>query len=175
MSVHEVDCLLESMDSVVDLLGQLEDSQWRVPSLCPAWQVRHVVAHLDGIEKALTGWRLSGDTPAPFDIVGNVFDEANDWPPDRLLGRFRTVLTSGATNCSPWMRPYSTRCRRPRWASARRRGQFRGRSTSWTIEEAHWAVAHQLSDATVRGPVVLTVSFAMTCSTALTRARCVRA
>ena len=93
MSVHEVDCLLESMDSVVDLLGQLDDGEWRVPSLCPAWQVRHVVAHLDGIEEALTGWQPSGDTPAPFEIVGNVFDEVNDWPPYRLLDRFRTVLT----------------------------------------------------------------------------------
>ena len=92
MSVHEVDCLLESMDSVVDLLGQLDDSEWRVSSLCPEWQVRHVVAHLDGIEEALTRWRPSGDTPAPFEIVGNVFDEVDHWPPDRLLGRFRTAL-----------------------------------------------------------------------------------
>lgn len=92
MSVHEVDCLLESMDSVVDLLDQLDDTEWRVQSLCPAWQVRQVVAHLDGIEEALTGWRPSGDTPAPFEIVGNVFDEVDDWSPDRLLDRFRTVL-----------------------------------------------------------------------------------
>ena len=92
MTVHEVDCLLESMDSVVDLLGQLNADEWRVPSLCPAWQVRHVVAHLDGIEEALAGWRPSGDTPAPFEIVGAVFDEMDDWPSDRLLGRLGTVV-----------------------------------------------------------------------------------
>ncbi len=92
MTVHEVDCLLESMDSVVNLLGQLNDSEWRVPSLCPAWQVRHVVAHLDGIEEALSGWRPSGDSPAPFQIVGTVFDEMDDWSSDRLLGRLGAVL-----------------------------------------------------------------------------------
>jgi uncharacterized protein (TIGR03083 family) len=92
MTVHEVDCLLESMDSVLDLLGQLEESEWQVPSLCPAWQVRQVVSHLDGIEEALTRWRPSGNTPAPFEIVGRVFDEVGDWPPDRLLARFRAVL-----------------------------------------------------------------------------------
>ncbi len=92
MTVHEVDCLLESMDSVVDLLGQLNQSEWRVPSLCPAWQVRHVVAHLDGIEEALSRWRPSEDTPAPFEIVGRVFDEVDDWPSDRLLSRLDTVL-----------------------------------------------------------------------------------
>ena len=59
---------------------------------CPAWQVRQVVSHLDGIEEALAQWRPSGDTPAPFEIVGEVFDEVHDWPPDRLFTRFRAVL-----------------------------------------------------------------------------------
>jgi hypothetical protein len=54
--------------------------------------VRQVVAHLDGIEEALSGWRPSGDTPAPFEIVGRVFDEVDDWPPRRLVDRFRSVL-----------------------------------------------------------------------------------
>jgi uncharacterized protein (TIGR03083 family) len=92
MTVHEVECLLESMDSVSDLLGQLDDREWRAPSLCPAWQVRQVVAHLDGVEEALTGWRPSGDTPAPFEILGRVSNEVDDWPRHRLLDRFRTVL-----------------------------------------------------------------------------------
>jgi len=100
MTVHEVECLLESIDSVSDLLGQLDDSEWRVPSLCPAWPVRQVVAHLDGIEEALSGWRPSGDTPAPFEIVGQVFDEVNDWPPDRLLDRFRSVFTGRCSELS---------------------------------------------------------------------------
>lgn len=92
MTVHEVECLFESMDSVLELLGELQEGEWQVPSLCPAWQVRQVVAHLDGVEEALTGWRPSGDTPAPFEIVGKVFDEVNDWAPGRLLGRFGAVL-----------------------------------------------------------------------------------
>jgi uncharacterized protein (TIGR03083 family) len=92
MAVHEVECLLESMSSVSDLLGQLDDGEWRIPSLCPAWQVRHVVAHLDGIEEALSGWHPSGDTQAPFEIAARVFDEVGEWPADRLLDRFRTVL-----------------------------------------------------------------------------------
>jgi uncharacterized protein (TIGR03083 family) len=92
MSVHEVDCLLESMDSVVELLVELDDPDWQVRSLCPAWRVREVVAHLDGIEEALRGWRPAGDAPAPFEVVGKIFDEVDDWSPHRLLSRFRTVL-----------------------------------------------------------------------------------
>ncbi len=49
MSVHEVDCLLESMDSVLALLGELDEADWQMQSLCPAWRVRQVVAHLDGV------------------------------------------------------------------------------------------------------------------------------
>jgi uncharacterized protein (TIGR03083 family) len=94
MSVHEVDCLLESMNSVLTLLGELDETDWQVQSLCPAWPVRQVVAHLDGIEEALNGWLPAGDTPAPFEIVGKVFDEVDDWSPHQLLTRFRTVLAS---------------------------------------------------------------------------------
>src|SRR5271168_4361454 len=92
MSVHEVDCLLESMNSVTQLLDELDDPELQTQSLCPAWRVRQVVAHLDGIEEALSGWRPAGHAPAPFEIVGKVFDEVDDWSPERLLGRFRTVL-----------------------------------------------------------------------------------
>ena len=114
MSVHEVDCLLESMDSVVDLLGQLDDADWRVPSLCPAWQVRHVVAHLDGIEEALTGWRPAGDAPAPFEIVGNglrrsrrlVTGPAPRPLPHRAGRAAERVARRGRRRCS-------TRCRGP--------------------------------------------------------------
>ena len=81
MSVHEVDCLLESMNSVHELLDDLDDSDWQAQSLCPDWRVRQVVAHLDGIEEALSGWRPAGDAPAPFEIVGQVFDEVDDWSP----------------------------------------------------------------------------------------------
>lgn len=92
MTVPEVECLLESMDSVLDLLSQLDESEWQAQSLCPAWRIRQVVAHLDGIEEALAGWRPSGDTAAPFEIVGNVFDEVGGWPPERLLGRITMVV-----------------------------------------------------------------------------------
>ena len=63
-------------------------------SLCPAWNVHQVVAHLDGIEEALLDWRPAGDAAAPFEIVGQVFDEVDTWPPDRLLDRLRTVLAN---------------------------------------------------------------------------------
>ena len=97
MSVHEVDCLFESMDSVLALLGELDETDWQVQSLCPAWNVRDVVAHLDGIEEALRGWRPAGEAPAPFEMVGKVFDEVEDWSPDRLLSRFRAVLADRQT------------------------------------------------------------------------------
>jgi len=111
MSVHEVDCLLESMNSVLELLGDLDDSDWQARSLCPAWRVRQVVAHLDGIEEALSDSRPAGADPAPFEIVGKVFDEVDDWPPDRLLGRFRAVVAAAGASCSPQTRACSTKCR----------------------------------------------------------------
>ena len=37
-------------------------------------------------------WRPAGDAPAAFEIVGKASSEVDDWPPDRLLGRLRTVL-----------------------------------------------------------------------------------
>jgi uncharacterized protein (TIGR03083 family) len=92
MSAREVDCLLVSMNSVLELLDELGDSEWQVQSLCPAWRVRQVVAHLDGIEEALCGWRPAGDAPAPFEIAGKVFDEVDGWSPHELLSRLRTVL-----------------------------------------------------------------------------------
>jgi uncharacterized protein (TIGR03083 family) len=92
MSVHEVDCLLQSMNSVLELLDELDDPEWQVQSLCPAWRVRQVIAHLDGIEEALSGWRPAGDAPAPFEIVGEVLAEIDEWPAPQLLDRFRTVL-----------------------------------------------------------------------------------
>ncbi len=92
MSVHEVSCLLENMDSVLGLLDDLDDADWQSPSLCPGWRVRQVVAHLDGIEEALSGWRPAGGAAAPFERTGQIFDEVDDWPPDRLLDRFRAVL-----------------------------------------------------------------------------------
>lgn len=94
MSVHEVDCLLESMNSVLELLDELDDPDWQLQSLCPAWEVRQVVAHLDGIEEALSGWRPAGDAPAPFEIVGKVFDEVDDWSPPQLRSRLRAVLAN---------------------------------------------------------------------------------
>ena len=64
----------------------------RSQSLCPAWQVHQVVAHLDGIEEALAGWQPSGDTPAPFEIVGSVFDEVETGRQTGCLTGFAAVL-----------------------------------------------------------------------------------
>ena len=94
MSVHEVDCLLESMNSVLELLDELDDPDWQPQSLCPAWQVRQVVAHLDGIEEALSGWRPAGDAPAPFEIVARSSTKSTTGHRHQLLGRLRTVLAS---------------------------------------------------------------------------------
>ena len=111
MTVHEVDCLLESMDSVVDLLGQLNESEWRVPSLCPAWQVRHVVAHLDGIEEALSRWR---PPRTPRRRSRSSEGCSTRWTTGRRTGCSAGLIPcspGGAPNCWPRRTACSTRCR----------------------------------------------------------------
>jgi hypothetical protein len=39
----------------------------------------------------------AGHAPAPFEIVGKVFDEVDDWSPQQLLSRFPGVLSNRRT------------------------------------------------------------------------------
>ncbi len=39
-------CLQVELDEVARLLESAEDAEWRAPTACPPWEVRHLVAHM---------------------------------------------------------------------------------------------------------------------------------
>jgi len=53
-----------------ELCGRLGDEEMATPSLCPAWDVRGVIAHTMGVEAVLTGWAPSAEVPPPFEKMG---------------------------------------------------------------------------------------------------------
>lgn len=81
---------------LVDQLESLTDSQWRAPSLCDGWQVRHVVGRLVSVITVPT-WRF---------IVGSVgmsgfhrkvdrfAREFGEFDQSDLLARYRDLVAS---------------------------------------------------------------------------------
>ena len=53
-----------------DLCARLGDDEMATRSLCPAWDVRAVIAHAMGVEVVLTGWTPSAEVPPPFEKMG---------------------------------------------------------------------------------------------------------
>ncbi len=54
-------------NSVVDFLSNITDQQWETQSLCPAWNIKGVAAHMVAVEQVLSNWVPTGlDTPPPF-------------------------------------------------------------------------------------------------------------
>ncbi len=92
MSVHEVDCLLESMDSVLALLGDSTSPSGGCNPFVRRGRFTRSSPTSTASKKRSSVGDPPATLPAPFEIVGKVFEEVDDWPPDRLLGRLRTVL-----------------------------------------------------------------------------------
>ena len=81
---------------LVDQLESLTDSQWRAPSLCDGWEVRHVVGHLVSVMTVPT-WRF---------IVGSIgmsgfhrkvdrfAREFGEFDKSDLLARYRGLVVS---------------------------------------------------------------------------------
>ncbi len=97
MTTHAVTTLLECFDTLTELCGELDDAQWATPSLCPGWTVQDVVAHLAGIEHALSGWAPSAEHPPPFDTIGPYMQAARGWSGAQLLEDLRAVLAARRT------------------------------------------------------------------------------
>ena len=78
-----------------ELLAGLTDEQWDVPSLCPAWTVRGVVAHLGGIEHMLAGRAPDSFTESiPFALAGEWMAEVAGLGNAELLARYREVIAT---------------------------------------------------------------------------------
>ena len=94
-----VDALDHTWGSVVGLCEPLGAREWSLPTPCPGWSVKDIVAHLAGIERTLQGRPQPAhdlpDYPWLRNDVGRFMEVAIDvrrpWPPDRVLAEFREV------------------------------------------------------------------------------------
>ncbi|MEM8620537.1 MAG: maleylpyruvate isomerase family mycothiol-dependent enzyme [Actinomycetota bacterium] len=65
-----------------------------VASLCPAWDVRDVVAHTIGVESVLDGWEPSTESPPPFDKMGDFAAVLAGIEPDGVARHVGAVTSS---------------------------------------------------------------------------------
>ncbi|HET9092385.1 MAG TPA: maleylpyruvate isomerase family mycothiol-dependent enzyme [Acidimicrobiales bacterium] len=83
-----VDALVQAWSSLGELLGELSDDEWHLPTGCPGWDVADQVAHVIAIER----WSL-GDPPPdhvlPSDLphVKGDLAQAMELPVDFRRGR----------------------------------------------------------------------------------------
>lgn len=78
--------------SIDELLAELSDHDWGVPSLCPEWDVRGVVIHLAAVEEMLAGRAPDSMAEAvPFDAVGTSMQEMAELSGPAIADRFRSV------------------------------------------------------------------------------------
>ena len=93
MTKLAVENLRRCFASVDELVGGLSPDQWAVPSLCPAWTVRGVVAHLGAIEHMLLGAEPGSMSESlPFGAVGEWMAEVEPLDDDAFLARYRAVV-----------------------------------------------------------------------------------
>ncbi|MBW9204341.1 maleylpyruvate isomerase family mycothiol-dependent enzyme [Mumia sp. zg.B17] len=69
-----VDAWAESADRTLALLDAVVDDAWELPTGCPGWRVRDVVAHLAALESELAGTGRGG--PAQGRVDGGEFTSA---------------------------------------------------------------------------------------------------
>ena len=88
------DALEMCMASFDDLIGGLDADGWSTQSLCPAWTVRGVAAHLGAIEAMLLGAEPGSMVDSlPFERAGEWMAEVADLSDGEFLERYRAVLT----------------------------------------------------------------------------------
>lgn len=83
------DNLLAVFTSFANVVDALSGEQWRAQSLCPAWEVQGVVAHVTTIETALLGWRPGDDNP--FGAMAAIGVEVLALSPQQLADRYQSV------------------------------------------------------------------------------------
>ncbi len=93
----EIDRQLEMYDntwaSYNQLFDSLSDDDWKVQSLCPAWDVRGAVTHVFGVEHMLDGWfPESGETPLPFELVAGYAELTASMTNEELVTDCRRLM-----------------------------------------------------------------------------------
>ena len=97
----------EVWTSLGDLLGQLGDEQWSLPSPLPGWSVQDNVAHIVGTEAMLLG-QPGPDVDIERDVNRHVRNDIGafneQWveslravPPNEVLARFRELTGARLT------------------------------------------------------------------------------
>lgn len=96
-----VDNLAEEWATLDQLLGELAEAEWRLPSVLPGWSVQDMVAHMIGTESWLGGQAPPEPPHDPMELphVRNEVAVRNEsWvlafrpqPPAQVLERFRSV------------------------------------------------------------------------------------
>ena len=86
---------IANLDTVYDSFGAVLDdltpTQWTAQSLCPAWTMHGVAAHVTAIETVLLGWRP--DDEHPFTTLPAVSTELSALSPDELRARYHDVVS----------------------------------------------------------------------------------
>ena len=83
--------------ALVDLFAGVTDEQWAVPSLCPGWTVKHVLAHLVSALDSGFGLRLRaavagrGRAPAVIEALTRAYINR---PADELVATYRNHVDS---------------------------------------------------------------------------------
>lgn len=95
MSTQAVVNLQHCMSSFDSLLDSLSADDWASPSLCPAWTVRGVAAHLGALEHMLLGEAPGSMIDSvPFAKVGAWLDEVAPLDDGEFLARYRDTIAA---------------------------------------------------------------------------------
>lgn len=79
-SLDEIRAALEACYTAIEgLCADLSDTDWKVQSLCPDWDMREVVQHVVSIEAVMSGWLPQDDkTPPPFERAAEFLAGTDD-------------------------------------------------------------------------------------------------
>ncbi len=87
-----IDNLHSSWDALGGVAAALTPEQWMAQSLCPAWDMRGVLAHVGMIDEAIIGWAPGSEVP--WSRMGEVSKELTALTPQDLVARYRATAAA---------------------------------------------------------------------------------
>ena len=99
-----IDAWEQTLVASAELVSDLSETEWRLATCCPGWDVHDHVAHLGGLESELAGRPLSGHVAPDLSHLHNPFavhmeaavDERRAWSHERVLQELRDVTAERA-------------------------------------------------------------------------------
>ena len=91
--------LEHSYDAIETLCATMDDGQWRMQSLCPAWTARDVISHLGMMERVMTGW-LPADVSElpPLDRIAVYNEQTADMDNSSFAARIGEIFADRRTD-----------------------------------------------------------------------------